>query len=142
MLKLIFLKNKNMLTLIDYESESQVQDANDLIAVFCGGVLEINPVMGEMYRFDDPGTFQHIMKCPPFGKISRSGMTYHCNYNWLIPAIKECKLKATTPELIEAYKNIKESLDDFDMITPIYFTFGYVVEFVKLYNSSQGKETL
>lgn len=122
-------------------TDEEIQSANDAIAVFCGGILEFNPLMGEQYRFDTPGTPKHMMKCPPFGVISRKGMMYHCDYDWLIDAIKNCYEKKDTPILQAKYDEIIELLTDFSWIDPMRMTFSAIAEFVYLYNDEIEKNT-
>lgn len=120
--------------------EEEAKRKNDLIAVFCGGVLESNPLLGESYRFDKVGIPKYLMKCPPFGSISRNGMRFDSDYNWLMFVIKECSLKATTDELKTMYDDILKSLTDFDMINPIDYTYIGVCTFVDMYNEQLKQE--
>ena len=123
-------------------TEEQTQKDNELIAVFCGGVLEYIPYIGEVYRFDEPNTHKLLMKLPPFGVLPKNGsdgkinLPFSYDYNFLMFAIKYCVDKATTDELKDKVVEIKNALTSF-MGEPfdISFTHLKVVEFVKLYNN-------
>ena len=123
------------------EIDAIIQKDNELIAVFCGGVLEYTQAFGEVYRFDNPGTHKLLMKLPPFGIYPKNGsngktdLPFSYDYNYLMFAIKHCVDKATTDELKEKLAEIKEALisfvgEPFD----IHYTHLKVAEFVKLYN--------
>lgn len=111
------------------------QEKDELIAVFCGGKLETNPLMGNQYRFDEQGTPKHMMKCPPFGVVSRNGMRWSCDYNWLMRAVKECYEKSTINDDLDLkYHEIVLSLTEFEMINPYLMTHMMIIEFIELYN--------
>lgn len=115
------------------------QEKDDLIAIFCGGVLEKNPLVGDQYRFDVQGTPKHMMKCPPFGIISATGMRWSFDYNWLMIAIKECYNKSEINEDLDLkYHEIVLSLTEFEMIDSYSMTYMILIEFIELYNE-QGK---
>jgi hypothetical protein len=133
------------------ELENKFQDTNDLIAVFCGGKLQNVPMIGTVYRFDEPKTPVYLMKCPPMGILLRSDeqgvrcMEFHCNYNWLMFAIKYCTHKQITSELKDKYKEMCESLTVFFDIPEsggstknmeIQWTYSKLIEFVKIYNDT------
>ena len=151
----VLIKNNNMKNNLDNnfwnnifqqneKDEELYQDGNDKIAVFCGGVLEMNNIIGELYRFDEIGCNKGMMKCPPFGVIARCGsdglrmMKYHCDYNWLMVAIKECHNKIISVELVDKFKEISNALTDFYSIYDnmhIIRLHAKVIEFIDIYNN-------
>jgi len=115
-------------------------NACDLIAIFCGGVLEVNNILGEIYRFDEQNKIKCLMKCPPFGYISRDSMCFHYDYNWLMFAIRECKLKADIDNRLmksfdEIMHTIKNSITPIGGSYEIFQTFWSVIKFINFYNS-------
>ncbi len=124
--------------------EDEFQNGNDLICEFLGGIIETT-LSGQQWRIDQIGTPFQLMKCAPFGVVARCGedgkriMQFHNNYNWLMPVIKECELKANTDALKAKYSEICSALVDFNVSTPISFTHFQIVEFIKLFNEQKVK---
>jgi hypothetical protein len=117
--------------------DEEIKDYNDLIAVFCGGVLEHNPLLGEQYRFDEIGTPEFAMKIPPFGSLGRKHLAFHYDWRFLIFAIEECYNKINSKELEELFEKIKQELVFFELSggTRIYMVYRFVVDFIQLYNN-------
>ncbi len=114
-------------------SKEELQKKNDLIAVFCGGVLEVNPFFGEQYRFDHTNGFGYGFIPCHSTVISRKGLCFDYDYNHLIPVIKFCGGKAISVDLENAYKEIVADLLELNDILP---AFEAVVRFIDLYNTT------
>ena len=81
---------------------------NDLITVFCGGVLIINNLGQEEYRFAEPV----LIKDELIHDVLRDYLEWHCDWNWIICALKICSEKCITGELKEMMEEMIVQLSE------------------------------
>ena len=125
------------------EKDEFIRKLNDDLAMFCGGIPIVLPVIGLCYQFDEQNTYTYMMKCPPFGYIIAENMSFHNAYDWLMFCVKECYMKRNESEDLQMlFIQITNQLTDFmDGISrnTIIETYFRVVEFMYVYNKITGK---
>ncbi len=100
-------------------------------------------MLGEIYQFDEYGTQEFFMKCPPFGCIMKEGMSFNFDYNWLMFVIKECYQKRTiNNKLLSKYEEITKELTTFSWPYPIDIVYPIVIEFIDIYNDKRNQKIL
>jgi len=133
-----------------FENDNTIeQDGNDKICLFLGAKLTPD---GTKWVFDEVGTNQSLMKCPPFGLIQRCTnaneplksriMRFHEDFNWLMIVIKECSKKTINPNLEFKYNFIKTEFFNFSYMgySNVGIIHRLVVEFIDEYNKIKDTE--
>ena len=121
---------------MEYKNSQFDIDRSDIICQFMGGWIEDLGIFGEQWRFDKHGTDVIFMKCPPFGSISRNCNNFHCDYKFVMHALKECHLKRFDFESgSQKYNEIIEVVGDFNYgSNHIMEINNKILEFIEIYN--------
>lgn len=120
---------------LDFTQDGVELQLNEKIARFLGGVIVVNPLMGEQWVFDKPGTPEYEMKCPPFGCVSRKNQYgWTTNWNWIMWVLEECREKAVTDNLKNCFDRMVEEIRIITKMFTAYHILMLVNEFINIYN--------